>query len=287
MTMLLLESGRDELHERLDRFRSETSQHAILSKIFTDGWFNRCRDAIRSLPLLQALDSFAPEALPFNDYCNSPSVFTRTIAERLERLSMLPGFSFKRYRQKFMSDGADVSAILFEINFLGRFKDLESLEPIIGGSTARAEAVLKSGNQGIYLECFCLYYPEMLADLSTDPNVLASRLASKILVKAEQLKNATTPAIIAIALSHQHMIHLNSPQSTLLLGGDMALSDPRSAPITGLVVCVDHRSDQIIGPFLGPHRRTKEFSSQFVMAVRSPWCGDPHWPPNRWSPLPS
>jgi len=286
MTMLRLESGRDELQERLDRFRSETSQHAILSKIFTDGWFNRCRDAIRSLPLLQTLDSFAPETLPFNDYYNSPSVFTSTIAERLERLSMLPGFSFKRYRQKFMSDGADVYAILFEINFLGRFKDLESLEPIIGGSTARAEAVLKSGNQGIYLECFCLYYPEILADLSTDPNLLAKRLAAKILVKAEQLKNSTIPAIVAIALSHQHIIHLNSSQSPLTLAGDMALSDPASAPITGVVVCVDYRSDQIVGPFLGPHRRAQEFSSQLIMEVRSPWCADPHWPLNYWSPPP-
>jgi hypothetical protein len=78
-----------------------------------------------------------------------------------------------------MSDGADVSAILFEINYLGRFKDLESLEPIIGGSAARAEAVLKSGNHAIYLECFCLYYPEMLTDLRTDPNVLAIKPAIK------------------------------------------------------------------------------------------------------------
>ncbi|MDA1305482.1 MAG: hypothetical protein O2999_14555 [Nitrospirae bacterium] len=242
MTMLLLENGRDVLQKRLDQFLSETSEHPILAKIFTDRWFNRCRDAIRSLPLLQTLDSFAPEALPFNDYCDSPLVFTRTIAERLEQLSELPGFSVKRYRQKFMSDGADVHAILFEINFLGRFKDLENLEPIIGDSTSRAEAVLKSGNRRIYLECFCLYYPEMLADLSTDPNVLASRFASKILVKAEQLKNATIPAIVAIALSHQHMMYLNSPQSPLLLGGDMALSDPASAPIKGLVVEI---TDQI------------------------------------------
>jgi hypothetical protein len=283
MTLLLHQSGRSMLAKRLEVFQNEIETRSLLADISREPWFDRCMRAIESVPMLQTLSSHAPEILPFEPYCLDPA-FTRSLARRVERLSQVPRFSAKRYRQKFMSDGADVMATLFEINFLGRFSTLEALEPQIGGSSSRVEALIDCAGSPVYLECFVLHYSEMYADLATVPAVLAKRLASKILAKANQLRDAVHPAIVAIALSHQHILHLNTVNNSLRLGGDQALRDPSSDSISGLAVCADFRADQIVGPFRN-YNSLRSLDTALIDCLRQPWVADPQWPLSEWSPI--
>jgi hypothetical protein len=283
MTLLYHESGRSMLAKRLEAFQNEIETHLLLADIFRQSWFDRCTRAINSVPMFHTLISHAPEILPFETYCSDPS-FTKSLASRVERLSQVPGFSAKRYREKFMSDGADVIATLFEINFLSRFSTLKALEPQIGSSSSRVEALINCAGSPVCLEYFVLHYPEMYADLATTPAILAKRLASKILAKANQLRDAAHPAIVAMALSHQHIIHLNTENNPLQLGVDQAFCDPSSGPISGLAVCVDFRANQIVGPFSN-YNSLHSLDTALIDWLRHPWVADPQWPLNEWSPV--
>jgi hypothetical protein len=280
--MLLTESGRSEALRRLQAFRHEV-KGGILAEILQEPWFRRCAEAIADVPHLVLLEAYCPTTLPLAAYCDMPKVFVERLEERVRRLSKAKGFSAAKYRKKFLSDGADCLATLFEINFLGRYQSLLELEPTISSTGARPDALIGHGEERVYVECFALYYPEMLADLTTRSGTLARRLADKILGKAEQLEGASHPGVVAFSLSHQHLIRLNDSEGPLQEAGRLAFGQPKSRSISASMVCVDYRADQVVGPFTNPEGPL--LSKAATILLRRPWVADPSWPLNHWSPL--